>query len=57
MFEGNLIRLLTKLQALLEEWRILATLSKNTEILNNLAGADDLLRIGFASSESLYLNL
>ena len=56
-FEGNLIRLLTKLVSLLEEWRILATLSKDTTTLNKLLGAEELLRIGFASSESLYLNL
>jgi superfamily II RNA helicase len=56
-FEGNLIRILTKLQSVLEEWRTIATLSKNTDVLNNLLGADELLRIGFASSESLYLTL
>jgi superfamily II RNA helicase len=57
IFEGNLIRLLTKLQSVLEEWRILASLSKDTATLNKLLGAESLLRIGFASSESLYLNL
>jgi superfamily II RNA helicase len=57
MFEGNLIRLLTKLQSILEEWRILATLNKDTETLNNLADAEALLKIGYASSESLYLRI
>ena len=57
MFEGNLIRLLTKLQSILEEWRILATLTKDTDTLNNLANAEALLKIGYASSESLYLRL
>jgi superfamily II RNA helicase len=57
MFEGNLIRILTKLQSLLEEWRILAMLTKDTHTLNMLSGAEQLLQIGYASAESLYLQL
>jgi len=57
IFEGNLIRILTKLQSLLEEWRILATLTKDTHTLNMLSGAEQLLQIGYASAESLYLQL
>jgi superfamily II RNA helicase len=57
IFEGNLIRILAKLQSVLEEWRVLATLTKQTDTLNMLDGAEKLLSIGFASSESLYLRL
>ena len=57
IFEGNFIRILMKLASILEEWRILATIAKDTATLNSLADAHLLLQVGFASSESLYLNL
>ena len=57
IFEGNFIRILMKLASILEEWRVLASIAKDTTTLNNLADAHNLLQVGFASSESLYLNL
>jgi len=57
IFEGNFIRILMKLASILEEWKVLASIAKDTATLNSLADAHTLLQVGFASSESLYLNL
>jgi superfamily II RNA helicase len=57
IFEGNFIRILMKLASILEEWKVLASIAKDTVTLNSLADAHNLLQVGFASSESLYLNL
>jgi superfamily II RNA helicase len=57
IFEGNFIRILMKLASILEEWKVLASIAKDTVTLNALADAHTLLQVGFASSESLYLNL
>ena len=57
IFEGNFIRILSKLGNVLEEWKVLATLAADTEMLNLLAEAGDGLKTGIASSDSLYLRL
>jgi hypothetical protein len=57
IFEGNFMRILSKLMNLLEEWRTLATLSKDTEMLEMLEEAELLIKAGMASNESLYLRL
>lgn len=57
LFEGNLMRLLSKMLNILQEWKILATLSADVETLENLSGAETLLTVGTMGSESLYLRL
>lgn len=57
IYEGNLVRVLLKMGNVLEEWRTLATLRTDTEMLNRLAGAETLLALPIPSSDSLYLRL
>ena len=57
IYEGNLIRILSKMANLLEEWRTLATLSSDTATLQCMAEAEQLLLTGIATSDSLYLRL
>jgi superfamily II RNA helicase len=59
IFEGNCIRLLSKMKNLLDEWKVLATIATNTDMLNMLqeAATDELLAIGVGNSDSLYLRL
>jgi superfamily II RNA helicase len=57
LFEGNFLRVLSKLVNLLEEWRSLATLKSDTDMLNLLVDAEQLIKAGLASNDSLYLRL
>jgi superfamily II RNA helicase len=57
IYEGNLVRVLLKMGNVLEEWRTLATLRADTEMLNRLAGAEKMLALPIPSSDSLYLRL
>jgi superfamily II RNA helicase len=55
LFEGNFLRILSKLGNVLEEWRSLATLQNDTDMLNLLLNAESLVRM--KSNDSLYLRL
>lgn len=57
VYEGNLIRILSKMGNLLEEWRTLATLNDHVNTLDNFKDAEQFLNTTIASSESLYLRL
>ena len=57
IFEGNLIRILLKMGNILQEWQVLATITKNVEQLEMLTDAASLLAVGTIGSESLYLRL
>ena len=57
IFEGNLIRILLKMGNILQEWQVLATITKNVEQLEMLSDAASLLAVGTIGSESLYLRL
>ena len=57
LFEGNLMRILSKMLNILREWKVLATLSADVKTLENLSGAEELLANGTMGSESLYLRL
>jgi len=56
-YEGNLVRLLSKVVNLLEEWRSLATLAKDTEMLEKMRGLETTIMRDLAFSDSLYLRL
>ena len=56
-YEGNLLRLLSKVVNLLEEWRSLATLSNDTEMLEKMRGLETKLIRDLATGDSLYLRL
>jgi len=56
-YEGNLMRTLMKLVNILEEWRSLATLSTDTEMLEKLRGYEERLMNGIAVCDSLYLRI
>lgn len=56
-YAGNFQRVILKMANLLEEWRCLATLAADVEMLESLRGIEqDLLR-GIIASESLYLRI
>jgi superfamily II RNA helicase len=57
IYEGNLMRLLSKAANILEEWRSLATLSKDTEMLEKMRGLETKLARDLAAGDSLYLRL
>lgn len=57
VFEGNFMRTLLKLANLLEEWRSLATLANDVDVLNNLHGIEAHLLRGVAVCDSLYLRI
>jgi superfamily II RNA helicase len=57
IYEGNLMRLLSKAANILEEWRSLATLSKDTEMLEKMRGLEAKLMRDLAAGDSLYLRL
>ena len=57
IFEGNFIRAISKLANILEEWRSLALINEHLDVLDMLRDADQLVKVGIASSESLYLRL
>ena len=54
-YEGNLLRILSKLVNLLEEWRSLATLCNDTEMLEKMR--DVVVMRDFTPGDSLYLRL
>ena len=56
-YEGNLMRLLAKCGNLLEEWRSLATLSADTEMLEKMRGLEMTITRGAGAADSLYLRL
>ena len=57
MFEGNMTKLVLKASNLLDELVALATLSKNTELLNKLHGLSSRLVRDVVVPDSLYLRL
>jgi superfamily II RNA helicase len=56
-YEGNLMRLLSKVVNLLKEWRSLATLAVDTEMLEKMRGLEAKITRDFAAGDSLYLRL
>jgi superfamily II RNA helicase len=56
-YEGNLLRLLSKVVNLLEEWRSLATLCNDTEMLEKMRGVETKVMRDFTPGDSLYLRL
>ena len=56
-YEGNLIRALSKMANVLEEWRTLATLAADTAMLEALREAAALLTPAIATADSLYLRI
>jgi len=56
-YEGNLMRLLAKCGNLLEEWRSLATLAADTEMLEKMRGIEAAITRGAGAADSLYLRL
>lgn len=57
IYEGNLIRILSKMGNILEEWRVLSSLNDHVLMLDKMRNIEQLLMTGIASSESLYLRL
>ena len=57
VFEGNFMRSLLKLASLLEEWRSLATLADDVEVLDRLRDSEHRLLRGVAICDSLYLRI
>jgi superfamily II RNA helicase len=57
IYEGNLIRALSKMANVLEEWRTLATLATDTTMLEALREAAALLTPAIATADSLYLRI
>lgn len=56
-YEGNFTRLLSKVGNLLEELRSLATLAKDTEMLEKMRGVEEKVMRDMAVCDSLYLRL
>lgn len=57
VFEGNFMRSLLKLASLLEEWRSLATLFADVEVLERLRDVEQRLLRGIAVCDSIYLRI
>jgi superfamily II RNA helicase len=57
LYEGNLMRMLLKMVNIVEEWRCLATLAKDVEMLEKLRGVEVSLLRDVAVCDSLYLRL
>lgn len=57
IYEGNLMRGLLKVAALLQEWTAIATYKGDVGMLDRLRGADTQLLRDIAQPESLYLHL
>jgi superfamily II RNA helicase len=57
IYEGNLLRTLLKMANVLEEWRGLATLAADVEMLETLKGVETTLLRGAAVCDSLYLRI
>ena len=56
-YEGNLMRTLMKMVNIVEEWRSLATLASDTEMLETMRGVEQRLLNGIAVCVSLYLRI
>jgi superfamily II RNA helicase len=56
-YEGNLLRTLMKLVNILEEWRSLASLQGDVNMLDRMRGYEDRLLSGIAVCDSLYLRI
>ena len=56
-YEGNVMRTLMKMVNILEEWRSLATLSTDVDMLEKLRGYETRLLSGIAVCDSLYLRI
>ena len=56
-YEGNFMRLLSKAANLLEEWRSLATLALDTEMLEKMRGLETKIMRDVAVCDSLYLRI
>ncbi len=56
-YEGNLMRVLLKMVNLLEEWRTMATLSADVDMLRRLEGMELRLLRDVAVCDSLYLRI
>jgi superfamily II RNA helicase len=56
-YEGNLMRTLMKMVNIVEEWRSLATLASDTEMLETMRGVEQRLLNGIAVCDSLYLRI
>jgi superfamily II RNA helicase len=56
-YEGNLLRTLMKLVNILEEWRSLASLESDVNMLDRMRGYEDRLLSGIAVCDSLYLRI
>jgi superfamily II RNA helicase len=57
LFEGSLLRGLTKLESLLREWDSMAALCGHLDVLDRSRDAAAILHRGVAAIESLYLRL
>ena len=57
LYEGNILRILLKLVNILEEWRNLATLAADTDMLERMRGLETTILRGVAVCDSLYLRL
>lgn len=57
LYEGNFMRVLMKLVNLLEEWRSVATLSEDVEMLEKVKGLELEILREVAVSDSLYLRI
>jgi superfamily II RNA helicase len=57
IYEGNLLRMLMKMVNILEEWRSLATLASDTEMLETMRDYEQRLLNGIAVCDSLYLRI
>jgi superfamily II RNA helicase len=56
-YEGNLMRVLMKMANIIEEWRSLATLASDTEMLDTVRYYEQRLLNGIAVCDSLYLRI
>jgi superfamily II RNA helicase len=56
-YEGNFMRVLLKMVNLVEEWRSMATLAADTEMLETLRAVEQRLLRGVAVCDSLYLRI
>ena len=57
IFEGNIMRLLSSMLHLLEEWRNMATLSNDTRTLEMLVDAEACITPSWSIGDSIYLRL
>jgi superfamily II RNA helicase len=57
IYEGNFLRVVMKMGNILEEWRTMATLCGDVDMLNKMTDVQITLLRGFAVCESLYLRI